>query len=42
MVAGLPVESWLLIAAAVGIGLIIEFAFLKARRGDRTDGEDLP
>ena len=37
-VAGLPVESWLLVVSAVGIGLAVEIAFLRARHRDR--GED--
>lgn len=39
IVAGLPVESWLLIVAAVGIGLAIEIAFFRAhRRAERRRG----
>ena len=35
MIAGLPLESWILILASVGIGLGIELAYLRARRRDR-------
>ncbi|CAN5679788.1 hypothetical protein BH23GEM10_BH23GEM10_15030 [soil metagenome] len=34
MIAGLPVESWLLMIVAVGAGLVIEIAFLRAHRHD--------
>ena len=36
MLAGLPLESWILIGAAVGLGLAIELAFLWTQR----HGED--
>lgn len=39
MIAGLPVESWLLMIVAVGAGLVIEVAFLRAHRND-DDGRD--
>jgi len=32
MIAGLPWQSWLLLIAAVGIGLVIEFAFYIRHR----------
>lgn len=32
IVAGLPIESWLLVVASVGIGLGIEVAFFRAHR----------
>lgn len=35
--AGLPLDSWILIVTSVGIGLAIEFVFLRAHRG-RDDG----
>lgn len=35
MIAGLPIESWILIIAAVGIGVVIELAFLRAQRHRR-------
>lgn len=35
MIAGLPLESWILIVAAVGVGLVIELAFLRAQRHRR-------
>lgn len=39
IVAGLPIESWLLIVAAVGIGLAVEIAFFRAhRRAERRRG----
>lgn len=30
--AGLPLDSWILIVSSVGLGLGIELAFLRARR----------
>ncbi len=33
MILGLPLDSWLLMIVAVGAGLVIEVAFLRARRG---------
>jgi hypothetical protein len=45
MIAGLPAATWLLMLAAVGAGLVIEIAFLRAhrRRPDRAaDGERTP
>lgn len=39
IVAGLPIESWLLVVASVGIGLAIEIAFFRAhRRAERRRG----
>ncbi|CAN5873191.1 hypothetical protein BH23GEM9_BH23GEM9_07450 [soil metagenome] len=38
MIAGLSIAAWLLIAAAVGGGLIIELAFLRAHGADRDAG----
>lgn len=35
MAAQLPLESWILIAVAVGLGFAIELAFLRAQRGRR-------
>jgi len=32
VVAGLPLESWILIGAAIGIGLVIELVFLWTQR----------
>jgi hypothetical protein len=32
MIAGLPWQSWLLLIAAVGIGLVIELAFYIRQR----------
>lgn len=32
MIAGLPLDSWILIAASIGIGLVIELAYLRAQR----------
>jgi hypothetical protein len=32
MIAGLPVSTWLLFAAAVGIGLVLEFRFVRRNR----------
>jgi len=39
MIAGLPVDAWLLLVAAVGLGLTLELAFYRARRRERA-GED--
>lgn len=33
MIAGLPLGSWILLLASVGIGLGLELAFLRAQRG---------
>lgn len=43
IVAGLPIESWVLVVAAVGIGLAIEIAFFRAhRRAQRRRGAGEP
>ena len=43
MIAGLPLESWLLIAVSVGAGLVIELAFFRAhRRGRDRERERTP
>lgn len=45
MIAGLPFQSWVLIAASVGIGLVIEVAYLRAQRrpgGERARGPEPP
>lgn len=43
IVAGLPLESWLLVVASVGIGLAIEVAFFRAhRRAERRRGTGEP
>jgi hypothetical protein len=39
MIAGLPAASWVLIFVAVGAGLAIEIAFLRAHR-DRASRKD--
>jgi hypothetical protein len=41
MIAGLPAASWVLIVVAVGAGLAIEIAFLRAQRR-RRPREDRP
>lgn len=33
MIAGLPLASWVLLVAAVGLGLGLELAYLWAHRG---------
>jgi hypothetical protein len=38
MIGGLSVEAWLLLAAAIGIGLGIELLFFRAQK-NRTDDE---
>ena len=35
MVFGLPVDSWLLLIVAVGLGLSLELLFWRAQRGAR-------
>lgn len=35
MILGMPWTSWLLLGVAVGIGLSLELAFYRARRGER-------
>lgn len=43
IVAGLPLESWILVGAAVGIGLAIEIAFFVAhRRRHHSGGRTAP
>jgi nitrogen fixation-related uncharacterized protein len=38
VLAGLPLESWVLIGAAVGLGLVIELVFLwTLRHGEDAD-----
>jgi hypothetical protein len=39
VIFGLPLDAWALLAVAVGAGLALELAFLRARGGrpDRTD-----
>jgi hypothetical protein len=37
VILGLPWTSWLLLVAAVGIGLGLELAFYRARRRDGGD-----
>lgn len=35
MILSLPIDAWLLLFVAVGLGLALEVAFYRARRGDR-------
>jgi len=35
MILGLPFDSWILLILAVGLGLGVEIAFLRAHRRDR-------
>jgi len=35
MILGLPLDAWILLVLAVGLGLGLEVAFLLARRRDR-------
>lgn len=34
----MPLDAWLLLFVAVGLGLALEIAFVLARRRDRGDG----
>ncbi len=36
MIAGLPWTAWLLLIAAVGLGLVVELIFYFRHRGTRT------
>ncbi len=40
--AGLPIESWILIGASVGVGLALELLFLRARRAHRPGRHEQP
>ena len=42
MIAGLPLASWALLLLAVGLGLGLELAHLRAHRGSPPDGEGPP
>lgn len=35
MIAGLPLDAWILLVTAVGLGLTLELAFYRARRRGR-------
>ena len=35
MILGLPLDAWVLLVLAVGLGLGLEIAFIRARRHDR-------
>ena len=35
MILGLPVDAWVLLIVAVGLGLCLELVFIRARRRDR-------
>jgi hypothetical protein len=37
MIAGLPVDAWLLLIVAVGLGLTLELAFYRTQRRRRED-----
>lgn len=39
MVAGLPLDAWILMATSVGVGLGIELLFVRAQRGAKVDRE---
>lgn len=39
MVAGLPLDAWILIAASVGLGLGIELLYLRAQRAESVERE---
>lgn len=39
MVAGLPLDSWILIAASVGLGLGIELLHLRVQRAEAVERE---
>lgn len=34
MILGLPIDAWTLLVFAVGLGLAMEIAFIRARRRD--------
>lgn len=42
MILGLPIDAWLLLVVAVGLGLALELAFHRARRHDRGVGDAPP
>jgi len=35
MILGLPIDAWILLVLAVGLGLGLEIVFLRAHRRDR-------
>ena len=37
MIAGMPVDAWLLLIVAVGLGLALELAFYRAQRRRQED-----
>lgn len=39
MVAGLPLDAWILIAVSVGLGLGIELLHLRAQRAEAVERE---